>query len=155
MNFFFFLSLDLLVPISSTSNYKLKKKKKVSSTGKRPYNLIYTKKKLIYTKKKTHWYVDLMVKSNYHGEDAKGSHFSFLYKKKSGIKRKVFVVVISNVYNLKFVIGSLFWLKLLVFNEKGTAHQNSAEVFFIYYLLVLCCCYDTLNRTSYRFLFFC
>ena len=53
-----------------------------------------------------------MVKSNYHGEDAdaKGSHFSFLYKKKSGIKRKVFVVVIGNVYNLKFVIGSLFWL---------------------------------------------
>lgn len=66
-----------------------------------------------------------MVKSNYHGVDAVGSKFSFLYKKKSGIKRKVFVVVISNVYNLKLVLA-----KLLVFSEKGMVHQNSAEVYF-------------------------
>ena len=75
-----------------------------------------------------------MVKSNYHGEDAdaKGSHFSFLYKKISGIKRKVFVVVISNVYNLKLVLA-----KLLVFNEKGKTHQNSSEVnFFISWFFV-------------------
>lgn len=51
-----------------------------------------------------------MVKSNYHGVDAVGSKFSFLYKKKSGIKRKVFVVVISNVYNLKLVLAKLLVL---------------------------------------------